>query len=246
MSSAPTPQPVQPLDYEPKPSRTSFLDEAAYIAPMAIFLAFTFAGGHFKGFFTWSYTLKTLLAGAALIYFRRHYTRIRWDHWLLGVIVGVLGIVQWIGMEKLLLHLWPTYPRPSVESFYPHQHFAGHPLQLWAFTAIRIIGAVVVVPFMEELFWRDYLWRTILAPNDFKLASVGEFSWTPLLVVSVFFATVHVQWATAFVWGLMIGGLLIYTKSLGACIIAHAVTNLLLAAYVLGSHRMGRDEWYFW
>jgi CAAX prenyl protease-like protein len=246
MSSSPPPQPVHSLGYEPK--RPSFFesDEVAYIAPMAIFLALTFLGGSLKGFYTWSYVFKTLLAAAALIYFRRHYTRIRWSHWQLGVIVGVIGIVQWIGMEKLLLHFWPTYPRPSVEAFYPHQHFANHPWQLWAFTAVRIAGAVLVVPFMEELFWRDYLWRTILAPNDFKLAAVGEFSWAPLLVVSIFFATVHVQWATAFVWGLMIGALLIHTRSLGACIIAHAVTNLLLAAYVLGSHSMGRDEWYFW
>ena len=39
----------------------------------------------------------------------------------------------------------------------------------------------------------------------------------------------------------MIGALLVYTKSLGACIIAHAVTNLLLALYVLKTH-----DWAFW
>jgi CAAX prenyl protease-like protein len=95
---------------------------------------------------------------------------------------------------------------------------------------------------MEELFWRDFLWRQILAPNDFKLAGVGEFGWAPFLGVSVAFAVVHGNWwLTAIAWGLMVAALLVYTKSLGACMIAHAVTNLLLGVYVL----VWRD-WSFW
>ena len=39
----------------------------------------------------------------------------------------------------------------------------------------------------------------------------------------------------------MIGGLLAYTRSIGACIIAHATTNLLLALYVLKT-----KQWFFW
>jgi len=107
---------------------------------------------------------------------------------------------------------------------------------------MRIIGACVVVPVMEELFWRDYGWRSILAPNDFKLARVGEWAWAPYLIIAGVFATVHGNWwLTAIVWALMIGALLVYTKSLGACIIAHATTNALLAAYVLWT-----KDWSFW
>jgi hypothetical protein len=107
---------------------------------------------------------------------------------------------------------------------------------------VRLIGAVLVVPFMEERFWRDYLWRQILAPNDFKLAAIGEWSPGALLIVSAAFSTVHGNWwLTAIVWGLMIGLLLVYTKSLGACIVCHATTNLLLGLYVLKYH-----AWSFW
>ena len=60
--------------------------------------------------------------------------------------------------------------------------------------------------------------------------------------VSLAFAVVHGNWwLTSIVWALMIGALLMYTKSLGACIIAHAVTNLLLAVYVLRYR-----DWAFW
>jgi CAAX prenyl protease-like protein len=94
---------------------------------------------------------------------------------------------------------------------------------------------------MEELFWRDFLWRSFSAPNDFKLAQVGERDWRAAIFVSLLFATVHIQWLTAIGWGLMIAWLLIRTRSLGACIVAHAVTNFLLGAYVLYTH-----DWYFW
>ena len=100
------------------------------------------------------------------------------------------------------------------------EHFPGR-VAFWSFVAIRIFGAAIVVPFMEELFWRDYLWRTILAPNDFKLAKSANGAGRPFLVVSGAFATVHGNWwLTAIVWALLVGWLLVYTKSLGACIIA--------------------------
>ena len=126
--------------------------------------------------------------------------------------------------------------KPDPQAFNPFTAFQSS-TAAWSFVAVRVASAVLVVPVMEELFWRDYLWRQILAPNDFKLAEVGEFDWMPFLLVPLAFATVHgVCWPTAIVWALMIGALLVYTKSLGACIIAHGVTNLLLAIYVLQKH----------
>jgi len=215
-------------------------DDFAYIAPMAAFLILTWAGGHWPNWYPASYTAKTIAAGGLLIAFRHRYTKIRWNYAWLGVIVGIIGLVQWVGMEKFLLHFWPHYPRPTVEIFNPQEKIGASGL-LWAFIAIRWLGPTIVVPFMEELFWRDYLWRSILAPNDFKLAQVGEWDIKPFVFVSLAFAAVHVQWMTALVWGFMIAGLLVYTRSLGACIIAHGVTNFLLGGYVLYT-----KDWYFW
>ena len=71
---------------------------------------------------------------------------------------------------------------------------------------------------------------------------MGEWGWPPLLFVTGAFATVHGHWwPTAIVWGLMVAGLLVYTKSLGACMVAHATTNLLLGLYVLRYH-----AWSLW
>ena len=219
----------------------SFDSDAAYVLPMAVFLAFTWAGGHWEHFYPASYVLKTVLTAILLVLFWKKYTPIRWNFWWLGAVLGILGVVQWIGMETLLLRHWPNYPRLSGAAFDPQAAFAS-PAAMWGFIAVRWAGAALVVPVMEELFWRDFLWRSVVAPADFKLARLGDWDrGIPLLVVTLAFASVHVEWMTAIVWGIMVGALLIYTRSLGACIIMHAVTNFLLGAYVLFRH-----DWRFW
>ncbi len=206
---------------------------------MAIFMAFTWAGGHWPALYPQTYIAKTLLVALALAVLWRHYTKISWRYWWVGALVGVVGIGQWVGMQLALQRF--SFFSPPVDPFDPFESFSS-PATAWAFIAVRIAGAVLVVPVMEELFWRDFLWRQVLAPNDFKLAEVGERGWSPLLIVSTVFAFVHGNWwLTSIVWALMIGALLVYTKSLGACIIAHAVTNLLLGVYVLRYR-----DWAFW
>jgi len=215
-------------------------DDIAYILPMGIFLLLTAAAGKWPQAYAAIYLTKTILTAAALALLWRNYTPIRWNHWWLGILLGILGIFQWIGMQLLLQKYFSLF-RPSGESFNPQTYFHDAGMRD-AFIAVRLIGAVLVVPVMEELFWRDFLWRQILAPNDFKLAAVGEWACPPFLIVAVAFCVVHGNWwPTAIVWGLMIGALLVYTKSLGACIIMHATTNLLLGIYVLHTH-----DWSFW
>lgn len=218
-----------------------FTADTAYIAPMATFLLLTAAGGQWPTLYVASYVIKTVIVGAMLIYFWQYFTRIRWDYWWLGIIVGVIGIFQWVPMQLWLQNNFAFFKSDPSAAFNPTTAFDS-PMAMWSFIAVRIIGAVIVVPIMEELFWRDYLWRSILAPANFKLAKVGEWAWAPFLIVSIVFATVHGNWwLTAIGWALMIGILLAVTRSIGACIIAHAVTNLLLAIWVLRTH-----SWDFW
>jgi CAAX prenyl protease-like protein len=232
---------TEPAADTPIAPRPLVRDDVAYVLPMAIFMTSTWVGGQWPSLYPASYIAKVILVTIALIVLWRHYTKISWRYGWLGAIVGVIGIFQWVPMQ-LWLQRNVAFFAPSGEPFDPTKMFVESDAILYGFLAFRVIGAVLVVPVMEELFWRDFLWRQILAPNDFKLAEVGERAWAPFLIVSLVFAFVHGNWwLTSIVWALMIGGLLMYTKSLGACIIAHAVTNLLLAAYVL-KYR----DWAFW
>jgi CAAX prenyl protease-like protein len=231
------------------PPRGSILDRIsdfwAYVIPMAIFMALTWLGTQSKQWYPACYVAKTVLAALALYILWPKFTPVRWNHWWLGIIVGVVGTVQWIGMEKLLMSQpWLFWTRMisdvQAKAYVPHEQIESAGL-MWSFILIRWAGASLVVPVMEELFWRDLLWRNIIAPNDFKLAQVGEYDRNAFWIVPAIFAAVHVQWLTAIVWGLLIALLLVRTRSLGACMIAHGVTNFLLGAYVLYTR-----EWFFW
>jgi hypothetical protein len=225
------------------PRKSLIRDDFAYFLPMGIFLLFTQAGVWWPTFYPASYVAKTFLVAIMLVVLWPHYSKIRWNYWWLGVLFGIVGIYQWIGVDVLYnvavakISHTPTL-RPEAFNPFVYFHSAG---MSWSFIIVRLAGATLLVPVMEELFWRDFLWRTMLAPNDFKLAEVGEPDWKAWLIVSLVFSFVHPQWMTAIGWGMMIGGLLMITRSLGACIIMHGVTNLLLGLYVLKT-----GKWYYW
>jgi hypothetical protein len=227
----------------PIPRSSPFGIEWSYLLPMLAFLGFTQIGVWWPNLFPEVYVLKTIVTALLLVLCWPAFTRISWKAWKLGILIGIVGVVQWVAMEKLLLHLWPNYPRIRLTVLDPFSEIPNPILRLIFFT-FRWLGPTLVVPFMEELFWRDYLWRTIIAPNDFRLARIGEWDLKAFWLVPLFFAAVHPQiWITALVWALMIGLLLLRTKSLGACIIAHGVTNFLLGAWVLFH---APHDWYFW
>ncbi len=229
-----------PIDSTSPRLKTPIRDDVAYILPMAAFLLFTQVGAWWPTLYPASYIIKTAIVATMLVVLWPRYTKIRWDYWWLGALLGVVGVVQWVGFENLLVSHWPHYPRPAVLPFDPTAQIPSLAMR-WGFISVRVAAAVLLVPVMEELFWRDFVWRTILAPNNFKLAAIGERDWKAWLLVALFFSVVHIQWPSAIIWGLMIGGLLAVTRSLGACIIMHAVTNLLLAGYVLNT-----KKWEFW
>ena len=221
--------------------RSPLSDDASYLLPILLFLALTWVGGQWPSLYPISYVAKAILCTVALIACWPAYTRIRWNGWWLGVALGAVGIVQWIGVQLLLQRAFagmsPGYrffqPPPIAEQFNPFDAIQPS-VAAMAFVAVRIASATLLVPVIEELFWRDYLWRRLISPNNFKLARVGEWDRLAFFAIPIAFATVHGHWwLTAILWAFLIGGLLRYTQSLGACIAMHATSNLLLAGYVL-------------
>src|SRR5687768_14524265 len=97
-----SPKPV--IEYERKPpTRLQWVrDDIAYLLPMAVFMLFTFLGTsdtvnrYVPAAYPISYVIKTVAVATLLVVLWRHFTPIRWNGWWLGVIVGVLGIFQWV------------------------------------------------------------------------------------------------------------------------------------------------------
>jgi CAAX prenyl protease-like protein len=115
------------------------------------------------------------------------------------------------------------------------------PAGRYGFLAVRFLGLVLVVPLVEELFWRSFLMRWIINP-DFERVPVGQVTWAAALVTSGLFALAHpAEWPAAFLTGMAWAGLLYRTKSLFACFLSHLVANLALGIYIVAT-----GSWRFW
>ncbi len=193
-----------------------------------------------KNWFPVLYLAKTLTAAGLLWYFWPYYTRVRWTHLPLGVVLGIFGTVMWIGATFFAQRIGIARPAGDAEIYNPDL-MLGVGWQRVAFLCIRVAGPALVVPVMEELFFRDFVMRAFIRGGHFEDVAVGTFSWLSLLGMSVLFAVNHGMnmLLPGFLYGLMQGILLIRTKSLGACIVAHGLTNWTLYLWVIWTGRWG-------
>ena len=198
----------------------------------------------------WFYPLQTIICGATLIFFWRHYD-IKWDkRIIIGAIMGAIGIGFWI----LPTHLYSTldYTEDTVgwlkylgldaraDGFNPND--MQHPAAVWFTTIFRFLRAAVIVAFVEEVFWRGFLMRFLLKPDgNYWKIPFGKFSWFSFAVVTTAFVFIHqpVDYAGAVVFGILMYIVAVKTKSLAACIVMHAVANLLMGIYALQYAKYG-------
>ena len=114
------------------------------------------------------------------------------------------------------------------------------PAARWAFISVRLLGLVLVLPVVEELFWRSFLLRWLI-DNDFTRVPIGKVTPMAAAVTSVLFGLAHPEWLPALLTGALWAWLLWQTKSLSACLISHMTANLALGVYVIVTH-----DWKFW
>jgi CAAX prenyl protease-like protein len=110
----------------------------------------------------------------------------------------------------------------------------------WDLALTRLAGATLVVPVMEELFWRSFILRW-LQKADFLRVAPASVGLKALMIASVVFALEHHLWLAGLLAGLAYGWLYIRTGNLWVPIVAHAVTNALLGGWVLRN-----GAWGFW
>ena len=201
-----------------------------YVVPMAIYSAFLLVQTNAN--LLWVYPAKVIAVAVALIYFRKEYEELRPGFSLLAVIVGLVAIAIWIGID-------PFYPKHGSGAVFDPTTISSL-AQRNMFLTFRVLGAVIVVPVMEELFWRAFLIRW-LVKEDFKSVPVGTFTGLSFVVTVALFGAEHNEWLAGLICGALYNWLYYKRKDVFACVIAHAVSNAALAAWVLA-----RGDWKFW
>lgn len=188
--------------------------------------------------FLYLYPIKTVVVGFLLFYFKKQYHEISFKQiarpstFFAATLAGVIVFGLWIQMDWLLPF------QKSAPGYNPN--LIPDELHRTVLIAFRLVGASIVVPIMEEIFWRSYIARVIIN-QDFESVSVGTFTWISFLVTALLFGLEHQFIIAGLMAGVIYHALLCGTKSITACIVAHSVTNLLLGIYVLNT-----EAWPFW
>ncbi len=210
----------------------------AFVLPFVVYLVgTTFIARFGDAWYPLLYSAVVVVVAAVLLHFLWGSQMVR-PHWrvLRGVAFGLVGIGLWIFLSSLqveqrLAEFLPSWLQPEERVGYnPFEKLSG--MATWAFIAFRILGIAAVVPLAEELFWRGFLMRWLIDPAWEKVP-VGEFTAASCAIVTLMFTLAHPEWIAAATYCLLINGLLYWTKDLWQCIVAHAVSNLALAVYVL-------------
>ena len=178
------------------------------------------------------YPVQTIAIGVCLYYFRKAYlNEIRPQLDLPAILAGMFVFMIWVGIEGY-------YPAIGSSEFNPYEY--GKESMIWVLMGFRLAGAVLVIPLMEELFWRSFAIRFLI--NDkFKDIPLGQFTWPSFIIVSIAFGFEHHRWLPGIIAGMVYAGVLYRTKNLFSPILSHAVTNLLLGIYVITT-----KQWTFW
>lgn len=161
---------------------------------------------------------------------------------LLSILLGLAVFAVWIGPDVIAPH-WRT-------SILFNNAIVGHPAGNTppaskndpVFLLFRIAISVIAVPILEELFWRGFLMRWLIDEHDFRRVSLGKFAPMAFIVTAVLFAAEHGSfWDVGLLTGLIYNWWMVRTRNLWDCILAHAVTNGALAAWVVLA-----GQWQYW
>jgi hypothetical protein len=203
-----------------------------YIAPFAAFLALL-AAGDFLGLGALEFPFRVAVLSLILWFCSRHVISLRATNWLGSILLGIAVFFLWIAPDVL----FPGYRshwllQNSITGKVSVSIPSG--LELSPLVLLfRTIRAAVLVPIIEELFWRAWLMRYLINP-DFEKVALGTFQAASFLFSAALFASEHgPYWDVGLLTGLLYNAWMIRTKSLGDCILTHAVTNLALSLYVI-------------
>jgi uncharacterized protein len=211
-----------------------------YVLPMAVFMVFL-AAGDFLGLGALEYPMRVAVLGLVIWLFSRPVLDLRMPHWIGSIVLGLAIFAVWVAPDVLFPGyrehwLFQNSLTGKVSSSVAEQ-LRTDPMVL----IFRALRASIVVPIVEELFWRGWLMRWLIK-NDFLSVPLGAYARDAFWITAALFAVEHgPYWEVGLIAGAAFNWWMVRTKSLGDCILSHGVANAALSAYaVFGGH------WQYW
>jgi len=204
---------------------------AAYLLPLLAILAAGAVTRALSSDFEFLYPLRVVAGLWMLLRYRRSLAGLDWGWSWRGPAFGIVVFLLWIGSAHLQLHA------------------AGIPEKLAALPSAlrglwivsRLAGGVLIVPIAEELAYRGYLMRRLTKP-DFDAVPFQSVRWPALAASAILFGVAHgALWLPGMAAGVVFGLLVMRRGQIGEAVVAHATSNALIAAGVLGW-----NQWQLW
>jgi CAAX prenyl protease-like protein len=217
------------------------------IAPFAVFIAFVAA----QSLLTldpaaqrWLVVGRDLTVAALLVIFRGRYSELRGTlrgplpgqrvkpiDCILAIVVGLAVFFAWIHLDR------PGLAFEGGPGFDPRRPDGRID---WMLAGLRLLALAVVIPVMEELFWRSFLLRWIDS-RDFLARDPRRASWPAVAISCALFASEHTLWFAGLLAGVAYTALYMRSRNLWIPILSHATTNGTLGLWILAT-----DNWRYW
>jgi exosortase E/protease (VPEID-CTERM system) len=220
----------------------------AYLVPFLAILAASFVSKAASGYFEWLYPLRFVAAAIAIWSFRRELKKLDWRFGWVGPAIGAAIFLVWIA-PAWIATAWAVPAWMALFAGAGQQHAASplgpalaalSPAARWVWIGFRVAAAVVTVPIAEELAFRGYLARRFIS-REFDGVPFTGLTALSIVLSSAAFGLMHGQhWVVGTLAGLAFAGALRWRGRMGDAVVAHAVSNLLLAAWVLGTGDWGQ------
>jgi len=184
--------------------------------------------------------LRDTVIIAAIVGFSRRVLPTRAPQWRASIALGIAVCALWIAPDTLIpgwrSHwLFQNSVTGRVTTSIPPASLT--PLML----VLRTARAALLVPILEELFWRGWLPRWIQS-SRFDRVPIGQYTPLAFWATAALFAAEHGPfWEVGLLTGVIYNWWMRRTRSLGDLVLVHAVTNLTLSLFVIVTGR-----WAFW
>jgi exosortase E/protease (VPEID-CTERM system) len=204
---------------------------AALVVPLLVMLGAMIVTAVVSHDFDWLYPIRASAMGAALWCFRSVYRRFAWTWSWQALAIGGAVFVVWMLLE-------PPVDSSTTALAHGIAGLSGGMAAVWV--GFRVLGSVLMVPLAEELAFRGYVMRKLVA-WDFENVPLGHVTWSAFLLSSVLFGMLHGRWFAGSLAGMGYALALTRRGQLADAVLAHMTTNAFIAAYVL-SH----NAWALW
>jgi len=204
----------------------------ALLMPMLVLLLTSMITSAASSGFDWLYPLRVLAAGVALWVFRKDYRSLGWSWSWHAFAIGSAVFAMWMLLEPTAADQSKT---PLAKGLEAQTTWVA---VIWL--VFRVCGSVITVPLSEELAFRGYLIRKLVAAN-FESVSPHCFTWLSFTVSSLLFGLLHERWLAGMLAGMAYALALYRRGELSDAVVAHATSNGLIAAWVIT-----QGSWNLW